>query len=178
MISLTALVAELMDQDGAFARGGRERVVLRTTERSLREFSVHNRVEHRMQTVTQCQSCPWKVDCSPLEDIPNGYSVDLHEDLRGTIAKPGACSLFNSTQRIMACHYSKVGEEFACAGWLNHQLGEGNNVWLRLEVIRGRMPRPEVHGRQHRSFDATLPRAGAKARTKGPAQASSASEAK
>jgi hypothetical protein len=95
-----------------------------------------------------------------LEDIPNGYSVELHEDLRGTIAEPGACSLFQSTQRIMACHYSKVGEEFPCAGWLHHQIGAGNNVWLRIEVMRGRMPVPEVLGEQHQSFDDTLPRAG------------------
>lgn len=111
-----------------------------------------------MNTVTQCQSCPWRVDCSPLEDIPNGYSVNLHENLRGTIAQPGACGLFQSTQRIMACHYSKLGQEFPCAGWLHHQLGVGNNVWLRLEVIQGRMPMPEIHGKQHQQFNDTLPR--------------------
>lgn len=109
-----------------------------------------------METVVQCQSCPWRVDCSPLEDIPNGYSVDLHEDLRGTIAKPGSCD-FQFTQRIMACHYSKVGQEFPCAGWLHHQLGIGNNIQLRMRVLLKQIPRPEIHGDQHRTFDDTIP---------------------
>lgn len=110
-----------------------------------------------MEQVKQCKSCPWRVGCVPDQDIPNGYSVELHEDLRGTIAEPGAASLFRAQQRIMACHYSKVGEEFPCAGWLAHQLGDGNNIWLRIAVMRGRMPMPEVDGEQHKTFDETLP---------------------
>lgn len=105
----------------------------------------------------QCKSCPWRVDCEPLRDIPNGYSVALHADLRGTIAEPGAVCL-TGTKRIMACHYSKIGEEIPCAGWLHQQMGEGNNIWLRIEMMRGRMPLPKVFGRQHRTFDRTLPR--------------------
>lgn len=38
-----------------------------------------------MNTVTQCDSCPWRVSCDPERDIPNGYSVELHENLRDTI---------------------------------------------------------------------------------------------
>jgi hypothetical protein len=106
--------------------------------------------------VTQCRSCPWRVACDPVADIPNGYSVDLHEDLRGTIAEPGAVC-FGGTQRVMACHYSPVGEEFACAGWIYHQIGPGNNIWLRIEVMRGRMPIPIVDGEQHDCFEDTLP---------------------
>ncbi len=105
----------------------------------------------------QCQSCPWRVDCDPLRDIPNGYGVDLHELLRGTISEPGVCSL-NGAQRVMACHYSKLGEEFPCAGWLHHQLGVGNNIRLRLQVIAWDMPIPEVVGEQHQNFEATLPK--------------------
>ena len=109
------------------------------------------------EVVQQCRSCPWRVECSPAEDIPNGYCVELHENLRETIAVPGAINLRTQTQRIMACHYSPVGEEFPCAGWLHHQLGAGNNIWLRIEVARGRMPVPVVSGDQHESFEATLP---------------------
>jgi hypothetical protein len=108
------------------------------------------------QELQQCRSCPWRVDCDPLTDIPNGYSVALHEDLRGTIAEPGAVCL-TGVKRIMACHYSKVGEEIPCAGWMAHQLGAGNNIWLRIEVARGRMPLPIVDGEQHACFDDTLP---------------------
>jgi hypothetical protein len=107
-------------------------------------------------TVRQCRSCPWRVDCVPERDIPNGYSCDLHERLRGTIAdgpdfRPGPL-------RIMACHYSRLGEEYPCAGWLANQLGPGNNIAVRLAVMLGRMPIPEVDGDQHPTFEATLPR--------------------
>ena len=107
--------------------------------------------------LTQCRSCPWRVDCEPMTDIPNGYSVELHEHLRGTIAPPGAFNLFSPTQRIMACHYSEPGKEYPCAGWIHHQLGRGNNIWLRIEVICGRMPLPLIDGEQHATFEDTLP---------------------
>jgi hypothetical protein len=106
------------------------------------------------ETLKQCRSCPWRVECVPEEDIPNGYSRELHESLRGTIAEPG--SLFG-TGRAMACHYSKPGEEFACAGWLYHQLGDGNNIALRVMCMKGKMPYPEVGGEQHLCFEDTLP---------------------
>lgn len=109
-----------------------------------------------MEKIVQCRSCPWRVDCDPLTDIPNGYSVELHEGLRDTIARPGCVNaMLAGQQRIMACHYSPVGEERPCAGWMHHQLGAGNNLWLRLEVIAGRMPPPLVEGEQR--FEDTLP---------------------
>jgi len=104
--------------------------------------------------VAQCKSCPWRVDCSPKEDIPNGYSVDLHLGLRCTIARPGE---FQAGGVAMACHYSKPGEEFPCAGWLHHQLGVGNNIGLRLQVMAGTMPVPKVDGEQHQTFEDTIP---------------------
>lgn len=105
--------------------------------------------------VVQCRTCPWRVACDPVADIPNGYSVELHEGLRATIAVPGALNLGATT--VMACHYSKVGEEFPCAGWLHHQLGVGNNIALRIEVMCGRMSMPRVDGEQHATFEDTLP---------------------
>ena len=105
-----------------------------------------------MERVTQCASCPWNVDCVPAEDIPNGYSVEKHAALESTIATPGSVC----PTRIMACHYSKVGEEFPCAGWLHHQLGPGNNIWLRLAVHCGQLPVPEVEGEQCQTFEETI----------------------
>ena len=107
--------------------------------------------------VRQCATCPWKVATVPDRDIPNGYSVELHESLRCTISS-GLDSLFRTCRTAMACHYSKLGEEFACAGWLYNQLGTGNNIGVRLAVATGRMPVPEVEGEQHESFEATLPK--------------------
>jgi hypothetical protein len=106
--------------------------------------------------VRQCATCPWKVATVPDRDIPNGYSVELHESLRDTI-QTGLDSLFRACRTAMACHYSKPGEEFACAGWLHNQLGVGNNIAVRLAVAIGRLPVPEVDGEQHESFEDTLP---------------------
>ena len=105
----------------------------------------------------QCATCPWKVGTVPDRDIPNGYHVELHESLRGTI-QTGLGSLFRSCRTAMACHYSKRGEEFVCAGWLHHQLGVGNNISVRLAVASRQLPVPEVDGDQHESFEATLPK--------------------
>jgi hypothetical protein len=59
----------------------------------------------------------------------------------------------------MACHETPVGREKPCVGWLNHQLGVGNNILLRFAA----RSRPELHdfetiGEQHERFEDTLPR--------------------
>lgn len=105
----------------------------------------------------QCKSCPWRVSVAAERDIPGGYSCDMHHGLRKTIAdgsgdfRPGAVS-------VMACHYSPVGAETPCAGWLHNQLGVGNNIAVRMAVMTGRMPVPEIDGEQHERFDDTLPK--------------------
>jgi hypothetical protein len=107
--------------------------------------------------VRQCATCPWKVTTVPERDIPDGYCVDLHEALSCTI-RSGLDALFGPHRRGMACHYSKIGEEFPCAGWLHHQLGPGNNIGVRLAVATGQLPVPKVEGDQHESFEDTLPK--------------------
>lgn len=107
------------------------------------------------KTVKQCKSCPWRVDCVPDRDIPNGYSCDLHRKLDDTI-RSGTESM-RGPMRAMACHHSEVGAETPCAGWLANQLGSGNNIGVRLSVIHGHMPYPELDGEQHERFENTLP---------------------
>ena len=109
-----------------------------------------------MKKQKQCKSCPWRTDCEPERDIPNGYSCDLHAGLKSTIAEPGSFRP-SSGLRAMACHYSPVGRERACAGWLHNQLGVGNNIGVRLAVMSGKLPVPEVVGEQHETFEDTLP---------------------
>lgn len=109
------------------------------------------------EKLQQCKSCPWRVDCVPDADIP-GYSRELHEGLRDTIRDglesiPGIGA---NCSRAMACHYSKEGEEHACAGWIYNQLGPGNNIGVRLAVAAGRLPVPEIDGPQHDTFEETL----------------------
>lgn len=83
----------------------------------------------------QCEKCPWRTDVDPNE-IPNGYSRDLHCGLANTIAEPGDLRPV-ATVKIMACHESKVGHEIPCVGWLANQLGPGNNIPLRIAAIMG-----------------------------------------
>ena len=105
----------------------------------------------------QCAKCPWRVSTNP-RDIPDGYCEAKHRNLAGTIAAPGAAD-FPTTLRLMACHHSKRGEEFACVGWLHHQLGVGNNIALRLAVLSGRIDaKYRLVGKQHPTFEDTLPR--------------------
>jgi len=105
----------------------------------------------------QCKKCPWKKGSDPHE-IPNNYDVEKHRILHGTIAEPGALDL-GSTLRIMACHESKVNADLPCVGWLVHQLGPGNNIALRMHVMRGRLDaNVETVGPQHERFEDTLPR--------------------
>jgi hypothetical protein len=106
----------------------------------------------------QCKSCPWRLGARPEHDIP-GYSVEKHRRLAGTIVA-GVASLSAAAQRTMACHYSPVGAERPCAGWLHNQLGVGNNIGVRLAIIAGRLPPVEVDGDQHQRFEDTLPSGG------------------
>jgi hypothetical protein len=103
----------------------------------------------------QCAKCPWKKSTNP-RGIPNGYCEAKHCNLRSTIAD-GASQL--AGLRMMACHETPVGKEQPCVGWLNHQLGVGNNIGLRLAVMRDRtLASFEVDGPQHQTFEATLPK--------------------
>lgn len=112
--------------------------------------------KQRLSREVQCAKCPWKVKTDP-HTIPNGYSERLHKGLRGTIAEPGAIA---SCSRAMACHESPVGEESYCIGWLFHQLGPGNNIGLRLKMLKYDLSKVRLDGEQHESFEDTLPQRG------------------
>jgi hypothetical protein len=61
------------------------------------------------------------------------------------------------TLKMMACHETPIGAELPCVGWLVNQLGEGNNIMLRLAVLRGHVDaNVEAVGPQHESFEDTL----------------------
>ena len=102
-----------------------------------------------------CAKCPWKVTTDPHE-IPRGYSVEKHHNLLdSTIAEPGR---LGPPTRLMACHESCASNELPCVGWLVQQLGEGNNIQLRLAVMKGRIDgNIETVGEQHRRLEDTFP---------------------
>lgn len=108
----------------------------------------------KAKEVAQCKSCPWRVGCDPDKDIPN-YRRELHCNLDRTI-RSGMESMAGN-RRIMACHLSKSEASIVCAGWLANQLGPGNNIGLRFDVMCGRSPVPVVDGPQHERFEDTLP---------------------
>ena len=103
----------------------------------------------------QCAKCPWKKSTDP-HVIPGGYCETKHANLKDTIADPGMVR-FDSV-RMMACHEFPVGKEQPCVGWLYHQLGVGNNLGLRMMAISGRLPKFEIMGEQHDTFEDTLPK--------------------
>lgn len=108
--------------------------------------------EWSLKRTVQCAHCPWKVGVDPYE-IPNGYDPEKHENLRKTIAVPGELKLGGLP--TMACHET---ENAHCIGWLNNQLGTGNNITLRLHALRcSNIGDIQVEGPQHPTFDDTLP---------------------
>lgn len=110
----------------------------------------------KLKRVRQCEKCPWKISTDPNE-IPNGYSARMHRDLAVTIAEPGALQLAGPL-RAMACHESPPGEEAHCIGWLINQLGPGNNIALRIQMMRCENAKHiQLDGPQHECFEDTLP---------------------
>lgn len=103
----------------------------------------------------QCKKCPWKVSTNPF-DIPDGYDVEKHKSLACTIANPG--DIRGSGNKVMACHHSYEGREQHCVGWIYNQLGPGNNIALRIQMMRCENIKDlKVIGRQHERFEDTLP---------------------
>ena len=108
----------------------------------------------RLKRTAQCAKCPWIVGADPRE-IPDGYDEDAHRALACTIAAPGSVQ---SSGRAMACPESPQGDEAHCVGWLVNQLGPGNNIGLRLNMIRcENADKIRTRGEQHQRFEDTLP---------------------
>lgn len=108
----------------------------------------------------QCAKCPWKKSTDPY-DIPDGYCPVKHANLKGTIAEEGdiRSAIGAGAVRIMACHETGGPRPLPCVGWLEHQLGAGNNIALRLMVMTGRVDaNVETVGEQHERFEDTLPK--------------------
>ena len=107
-----------------------------------------------LKRTKQCEKCPWKVGVDP-HTIPNGYSEELHENLRDTIATDTS---INNEVKVMACHLSKKDHEMHCIGWLVNQIGVGNNIPMRISLLTcTNADQIEVYGEQHPTFEDTLP---------------------
>jgi hypothetical protein len=107
----------------------------------------------------QCGKCPWKVSTNP-QDIPDGYCEVKHKNLAGTISdgqfRPED---LHKPMNVMACHHSDGDDKMYCIGWLNNQLGVGNNIRLRLNMMScDNIGDMKVYGPQHQKFEDTLPK--------------------
>lgn len=109
----------------------------------------------KLKRTKQCAKCPWRKDVDPRE-IPNGYSKEKHRALSCTIAMPNDLSfLTKKGMRIMACHET---HDAHCIGWLMNQLGRGNNIGLRIQILNcENADKIQLVGEQHEAFEDTLP---------------------
>lgn len=108
----------------------------------------------QLKRTKQCAKCPWRKDVDPF-DIPDGYSLDKHKALVCTIAKQNEIPDINGPLQAMACHET---QDAHCLGWLMNQLGEGNNIRLRIAMMKcENMDEIQLVGPQHESFEETLP---------------------
>jgi len=111
----------------------------------------------KLPRVKQCAKCPWKTNVNP-HDIPDGYCEVKHKGLYKTIAKNGVLKI-GEPLNVMACHHSIGNDNMYCIGWLNNQLGIGNNIMLRLQMRHcSNIGDINVIGDQHTSFEDTLPK--------------------
>lgn len=111
----------------------------------------------RLKRTAQCKACPWIKGVDPRADIPNGYCETKHRALANTIAKPGNLEavLRPGPMPVMACHET---DDAHCVGWLHNQLGEGNNIALRLHMSRcENVGALRLRGEQTATFEDTLP---------------------
>lgn len=105
----------------------------------------------KLKRTAQCAKCPWRVDVDP-RDIPNGYCEIKHAALARTIATPGS---LQTNANAMACHET---DNAHCVGWVANQLGPGNNIGLRLQMMScENIGKLRLVGDQHATFEETLP---------------------
>jgi hypothetical protein len=82
-----------------------------------------------MNVKPPCPVCPWR-KTARASDIPN-FRMDLAEGLAPTCTQDYDAAVF-------ACHHSRPGEEFACAGFL--AVHGRDNIRVRLAVCLGEIP--------------------------------------
>ena len=114
-------------------------------------------MEKLLKKTRQCSKCPWHKNVNPCL-IPDGYNIEKHKALKDTIAYKSPVEQLNDLDKslkVMACH--ETNDDY-CIGWLHNQLGIGNNVRLRIQMMDyTNADRIEVIGEQHQCFEDTLP---------------------
>lgn len=108
----------------------------------------------KLNRTKQCSKCPWRKSTNPF-DIPDGYCHVKHADLKKTIAEG---TNIGPTLSVMACHHSTHDNMQHCIGWLVNQMGPGNNIQLRINMMLCENAREiKTYGEQHEVFEYTFP---------------------
>lgn len=81
-----------------------------------------------------CPSCPWR-EATTASDIPN-FDIELAEDLAECCPDEKGYGP-DVDASMFACHQSRPGREFACAGWLA-TVGHKHPI-IRLAVMKKRL---------------------------------------
>lgn len=112
----------------------------------------------QLKRIIQCDKCPWKTSTNPW-DIPDGYTLEAHQALINTIAQKEPVEQLADIEKplnVMCCHQEN---EAHCIGYLYNQLGIGNNVLLRIQMMNYTNANDiQIVGEQHQSFEDTLPK--------------------
>lgn len=104
----------------------------------------------------QCLGCPWRLANDPA-DIPDGFKPTTHARL-GRMSDRERDNPISKTLTMMACHALKVQKP--CVGWLANQLGEGNNLPLRVAVAFGQIDgNVQTVGPQRERYEDVVPNA-------------------
>lgn len=75
-----------------------------------------------------CPTCPWrKASATGGGEIPN-FSIELMRQLANTVAPQG--SDISWPRRVFACHSSKEGREYACAGYVAQEGATNVNLMM------------------------------------------------
>lgn len=105
----------------------------------------------KLKRTHQCEKCPWRKEVDPYS-IPDGYDVEKHRALEATIAREGEVFV---DRPAFACHEM---DEAHCVGWLVNQIGPGNNIPLRIQMMTCENAKAiRLRGEQHERFEDTLP---------------------
>lgn len=109
----------------------------------------------KLKRILQCRLCPWKKSIDPAT-IPNGFDYGAHKNLIDH--RPSEGVFFVKEMHVMACHHSNDKDNMYCIGWLHNQLGEGNNIPLRIQMRNcENIGEIKVYGEQRENFEDVKP---------------------
>lgn len=83
----------------------------------------------KMSATKPCSKCPWRKSITTAgAEIP-GFSLDMMHNLTSTVP-PRSDVNQDGFYKIMACHCSDIGAEYACAGYMAAHGEQNINVRL------------------------------------------------